>query len=177
MCGGKARPEEISVIMAAEPVDPLTFRKIMGSYPTGVCAITTRDAAGLPLGMIVGSFSSVSLDPMLVGFFAARSSSTWPKIEATGRFCVNVLADTQGDLCRAMASKSPDRFAEIAHGDTPGGAPLLDGAIAWIDCELHDVADAGDHVLVLGAVEALDIHHPGTPLLFHGGTFGRMAAG
>ncbi|WP_121118591.1 flavin reductase family protein [Croceibacterium ferulae] len=162
--------------MAAEPVDALTFRHIMGHYPTGVCAITACTAAGMPLGMIVGSFASVSLDPVLVGFFPARSSSTWPQIAATGRFCVNVLADTQEELCKILASKLPDRFAGIAHGKSPGGAPLLDGAIAWFDCKLHDVVDAGDHLLVLGAVETLDTHHAGRPLLFHQGEFVRMAA-
>jgi hypothetical protein len=82
----------------------------------------------------VGSFTSISLDPPLVGFFPDKRSSSWPRIAATGRFCVNVLGADQLDLCRHFASRADDKFAELAHGHSPSGLPLLDNALAWIDC-------------------------------------------
>lgn len=126
--------------------------------------------------MIVGSFTSVSLDPPLVAFFPDKGSSSWPKIEAAGRFCVNVLGDTQEALCRVLASKAADKFDTVAHHLSELGSPVLDGALAWIDCTIFAVHDAGDHHIVLGTVHALDIHHDGAPLLFHKGTYGRVMA-
>src|SRR3546814_2223086 len=78
--------------------DAATFRKILGHYPTGVCAITAMSDTGIPSAMVVGSFTSVSLDPPLVAFLPDKSSTSWPKIEASGRFCVNVLGDNQEAL-------------------------------------------------------------------------------
>lgn len=157
-------------------IDPKEFRHILGHYPTGVCAITAMQPGGEPAAMIVGSFSSVSLDPPLVAFFPDKGSSSWPKIEAAGRFCVNVLGDTQEALCRVLASKAADKFDTVEYHLSELGSPVLDGALAWIDCTIHAVHDEGDHHIVLGAVHALDIHHDGVPLLFHKGAYGRVMA-
>lgn len=156
-------------------IEPATFRRILGHYPTGVCAITAMPPDGRPAAMIVGSFTSVSLDPALVAFFPDKASSSWPRIAEAGRFCVNVLGDDQEALCRTLASKDPDKFAGVAHRPSALGSPVLDGAIAWIDCTIYAVHDAGDHHLVLGSVHALDVHHSGAPLLFHRGTYGKLA--
>src|SRR3546814_9749215 len=96
--------------------------------------------------MAVGSFASVSLEPPLVAFFAGRSSSTWPRIEAAGSFCVNILAEDQEGICRRFASKEDDKFAGIAWHQAGSGSPLLGGVLAWIDCDIDSVVDAGDHV-------------------------------
>ncbi len=157
-------------------IDPATFRYILGHYPTGVCAITAMQPGGAPAAMIVGSFTSVSLDPPLVAFFPDKGSTSWPKIEAAGRFCVNVLGDTQEALCRTLASKEADKFDTVAHHLSASGSPVLDGALAWIDCTIHAVHEAGDHHMVLGAVHTLDTHGDGTPLLFHKGIYGRVTA-
>ena len=156
--------------------DAATFRHILGHYPTGVCAITGTQKDGIPAAMIVGSFTSVSLDPPLVAFFPDKGSSSWPKIEACDGFCVNVLADDQEGLCRTLASKDPGKFDGVAHRLSERGAPILDGALAWIDCSFHAIHEAGDHFIVLGEVHALDIHHPGAPLLFHKGRYGKVAS-
>src|SRR3546814_10485148 len=95
-----------------------TFRKILGHYPTGVCAITAMSDTGIPSAMVVGSFTSVSLDPPLVAFLPDKSSTSWPKIEASGRFCVNVLGDNQEALCRVLASKAEDKFANRSEEHT-----------------------------------------------------------
>ncbi|MCW6536070.1 flavin reductase family protein [Sphingomonas lycopersici] len=156
--------------------DSADFRRILGHYPTGVCAVTAIQPDGMPAAMIVGSFTSVSLDPPLVAFFPDKGSSSWPKIAASEGFCVNVLGDHQEDVCRALASKDPDKFAGVAHHLSEHGTPILDGALAWIDCKFHAVHEAGDHYIAIGEVLALDIHHPGTPLLFHKGRYGRIAS-
>lgn len=154
--------------------DATTFRRILGHYPTGVCAITATQADGMPVAMIVGSFTSVSLDPPLVAFFPDKGSTTWPKLEVCGGFCVNVLADDQDQLCRRLASRTPDKFEGVTHHFSARGAPILDGALAWIDCSLYAVHEAGDHYIAIGQVHALDIHHPGAPLLFHKGGYGKV---
>lgn len=152
-------------------IDPRTFRDVLGCYPTGVCVITAIDDAGARHAMVVGSFSSISLDPPLVGFYPARNSSSWPRIEQTGRFCINVLGAQQLDLCRRFAARGEDKFGDLAHGTSPAGLPLLDDAIAWLDCSLDRTLEIGDHWLVVGAVEALGKRDDGTPLLFFRGGY------
>lgn len=156
-------------------IDPRRFRDVLGCYPTGVCVITSVDSQGQRLGLVVGSFSSISLDPPLVGFFPDKRSSTWPLIESTGRFCVNVLDAGQLDLCRRFAARGDDKFAGLSHGQSPSGLPLVDDALAWIDCSIERVLDIGDHLLVVGAVEALDKRDDGTPLMFFRGGYHDLA--
>ncbi len=154
--------------------DSAKFRQVLGHYPTGVTVITAA-AEGGPVGLAVGTFSSVSLDPALVGFFAANSSSSWPKIEATGHFCVNVLAEDQEDVCRRFASKADDKFSGLGWTPAGSGAPILNGVLAWIDCAIHSVTDAGDHIGVMGRVRDLAVAHDGAPLVFFRGGYGRFA--
>lgn len=156
-------------------IDPRHFRDVLGTYPTGVCVITAADADGHRSGLVVGSFTSISLDPPLVGFFPDKRSSTWPKIEKIGRFCVNVLGADQLELCKRFASRADDKFAELAHGHTPSGQPMFEDAIAWIDCRIERIEDIGDHWLVVGAVEAMDKRAEGTPLLFFRGQYHDVA--
>jgi flavin reductase (DIM6/NTAB) family NADH-FMN oxidoreductase RutF len=150
------------------------FREVLGSYPTGVSVITAMSAQGSPIGMVVGTFTSVSLDPPLVGFLPARTSTTWPQIEATGHFCVNVLGSDQTALCRQMASPG-DKFAGVEFAVTNHGLPQLPGVIAAIECRIHSVVEAGDHVFVLGTVLRLDALRNGDPMLFHRGRYGGFA--
>ncbi|MCW1384887.1 flavin reductase family protein [Novosphingobium sp. KCTC 2891] len=153
------------------PIDSAYFRRILGHYPTGICIITSIDAEGAPLGMVVGSFTSVSLDPPLVGFLPTTNSESWRRIGESGRFCVNVLSSQQETLCRTFASRIPDKYAGIDYRLSPGGLPIFDGAIAWIECDIHAVHEAGDHLIVLGDVRALDVEHPESPLLFFKGDY------
>ncbi|QOV96147.1 flavin reductase family protein [Novosphingobium sp. ES2-1] len=153
-----------------------SFRKVLGHYPTGVCAITAMSLDGAPAAMIVGSFTSVSLDPPLVGFFPDKQSGSWGALSLCDGFCVNVLGASQEDICRKLASKDPRKFEGIAHSTSPRGAPLIDGALVWIDCSTHSVSDAGDHLLVLGAVESFGVAGEGDPLLFHKGSYGKVAS-
>ena len=156
-------------------LDSAEFRRILGHYPTGVCAITST-ANGMPVGMIVGSFTSVSLDPPLVAFFPGKDSTTWPKILASGRFCVNVLADHQHEVCRTLLSKSEAKFLSVSHRASNAGLPILDDIVAWIDCDIRDVHEAGDHYIAVGEVHSLAIETEHHPLLFFRGQYGEYSS-
>ncbi len=157
------------------PIDSATFRRVLGNYPTGVAVVTAIGADGAPLGMVVGSFTSVSLDPPLVAFLPDKRSTTWPRIEAAGKFYVNVLAADQKPLCRVMATSGADKFAGVSHSLSGNGSPVLDGIVAWIDCSLHAVHEAGDHFIAIGQVLGLDVVRPQRPLLFFQGSYGEFA--
>jgi flavin reductase (DIM6/NTAB) family NADH-FMN oxidoreductase RutF len=165
------------------PVDPAEFRRVLGHFATGVTVITAYDEEdGRPAGFACQSFASLSLDPPLVAFMVARTSTTWPRIARAGSFCVNVLGADQGALCRSFAVSGADKFAQVAYTGSPAtGSPLLDGVPAWIDCTIHAVHTGGDHLIVVGRVVALGAAEgdaageAAPPLLFHRGKFGRLA--
>ena len=161
--------------MSEATIDPATFRQVLGSYPTGVCAITATGADGAAVGMVIGSFTSVSLDPPLVGFLPDKNSSTWPLIEAAGHFCVNVLASDQQHICRQLSAKGSDKFAGLEIAMSDHGHPVIAGAIARIDCDIHAVVDAGDHWFVLGKVLGLETTRDDNPMLFYRGQYGGFA--
>lgn len=161
--------------MQDSSIDPATFRQVLGSYPTGVCAITATGQGGVPIGMVIGSFTSVSLDPPLVGFLPDKNSSSWPQIEAAGHFCVNVLARDQQDVCRQLSAKGPDKFAGLEVVLSDHGHPVIAGSIARIDCAIHGVIDAGDHWFVLGKVLGLETTREDDPMLFYRGQYGGFA--
>ena len=149
------------------------FRRILGHYPTGVCAITAIFEAA-PVGMVVGSFTSVSLDPPLVAFFPDRKSSSWPKIKAAGRFCVNILAEHQEHVCRALSSKAENKFESVSYRLSRLGLPIVDGSVAWIECRLYSIFEAGDHFIAVGQVHSMESNHVNSPLLFFQGGYGRF---
>lgn len=161
--------------MSEMVIEAAEFRQVLGYYPTGVSAITAMGADGQPIGMVVGTFSSVSLDPPLVGFLPDKSSSTWPRLEAAGRFCVNVLASDQLDVCRQLAGKGPDKFAEVEYTVSDHNLPVIARALATIECSLHSVTDAGDHYFVLGRVLRLEAARDADPMLFFRGRYGGFA--
>jgi flavin reductase (DIM6/NTAB) family NADH-FMN oxidoreductase RutF/DNA-binding IclR family transcriptional regulator len=160
----------------ARAIEPDWYRRVLGQYPTGVCVIAADGPEAGPCGMVVGSFTSVSLDPPLIAFYPAKSSTSWPKIETAGAFCVNILGADQEDVCRTFSAKAGDKFAKVPFHQAPQTrSPIIDGVVAWIDCDIEVVQDAGDHVLVLGRVRELDLERPGLPLLFFQGGYGRFS--
>lgn len=166
------------MVLASETgeISPRQFRDVLGHFPTGVTVITSPGENGEPIGMAVGSFTSVSLDPPMVAFLPDRGSSTFPLIRNAGRFCVNVLAGGQEDLCRSFATRGADRFGAVDWRPAPRtGSPVLDGVVAWIDCELGEVHETGDHYIVIGKVLALEVQTPTLPLLFFQGGYGTFA--
>lgn len=163
--------------MTIATIDSAEFRRVLGHYPTGVAAVTAVGDGAQPLAMVIGSFTSVSLAPPLVGFLPAKTSRTWPRIANGGGFAVNVLSADQEAACRQLAGGGADaeRFSGLAWRTSTRGLPLLDGVVATIECSLHSVTDAGDHLFVLGLVEALEVCGTGNPLIFHRGRYGGFA--
>ena len=150
------------------------FRDVLGQLPTGVSVVASRDDSGALLGMAVGSLASVSLDPPLVSFMAARTSSTFPKILKTGRFTANVLAADQEQVCRRFAVPGGAKFEGLDWHAAPSGLPLIPGAMAWIDCEMVATHEAGDHIIAIGAVSSLDAAGIGAPMVFFRGGYGEF---
>ena len=150
--------------------DARALRQVLGRFATGVAIVTCRDAGGQAVGLTCKSFNALSLDPPLV-LWSLRKAS--PSLQAfmTGRhFAVNILAEAQVDLSRRFASRQADKFAAGQWVDGRGGAPLLGGAAAVLECERTLQQEAGDHVLFIGRVVRLaDLELP--PLVFHGGHY------
>lgn len=161
----------MDTIVRAE-ITPEHYRKVLGHLPTGVVAITGVNDEGDQLGLIVGTFQSLSLDPPLVMFCVDKSSSTWPKLRRLQNFTANILSDGQVDVCRALSRKGPKKFEGLPYSDSSLGTPRLDGATAWIDCVVTAEVAAGDHYMVVGAVTAME-EGSGDALLFKGGAFGQ----
>jgi 3-hydroxy-9,10-secoandrosta-1,3,5(10)-triene-9,17-dione monooxygenase reductase component len=147
------------------------FRDVLGRFASGVTVVTTI-SNDEPVGMTCQSFSSVSLEPPLVLFLPAKSSRSWPLIQRSGKFCVNFLAADQAGLSNTMASRGVDKFADVKW--TPAartGSPMLEGALAHLDCTIHTVHEAGDHYVVIGRVLDLALRGPEQPLLFYRGKY------
>lgn len=152
--------------------DPAHYREVMGHYPTGVTVVTGTSPEGDPIGMVVGTFTAVSLDPPLVAFMPTTTSGTFALMRDSPSYCINVLAHDQIDLCRLMAVPRPGKFGDVAWSPSASGAPVLQDAVAHIHCRPHDVVTAGDHLIVLCAVQGMEVNRPATPLLFFQGGYG-----
>ena len=171
-----AGPADGSGDGSAAPFDTAGFKDAMSRFATGVTVVAGIDG-GEPVGFTCQSFVSLSLDPPYVTVAPAKSSTTWPRIARAGRFCVNVLADTQEELCQGFARPGAAKFAGVDWDPTPvTGSPRIAGCLAWIDCAVSLVHDAGDHEIILGHVLDLGVG-PGSPLLFHRGRFATLAEG
>ena len=156
-------------------IDPALFRETLGHYPTGVAVVTVLAEDGNPDGMVVGTFSSVSLDPPLIAFFPAKTSRSFARFRTARTFCVNVLASDQEALCRRIATVGAGKFDGVGWQAGPLGSPVLDGAVSWIECTFEDIREAGDHYIVLGRVHELGVGRSTLPLLFFQGGYGRFS--
>ncbi|WP_167513524.1 flavin reductase family protein [Streptomyces bauhiniae] len=154
--------------------DSAHFRRVLGHFPTGVVAVSAIDGDE-PVGLTVGSFTSVSLEPPMVGFFPSATSTSWPRIERAGSFVANVLAEHQANLSAVFAASGGDKFGRLGWHRGVTGAPILDGVAAWIECEVADVVPAGDHLFVLGRVLDLAVAGDPRPLVFFQGDYARLA--
>lgn len=152
--------------------DPAAFRSVMGRFATGVTVVTAVGPDG-PVGLTANAVCSLSLEPLLLLVCFDREARTLPIVEGAGRFGVNVLRSDQEDLARRFASKHEGKFDEVLH-EVLDGVPVLDGAIAWVACDLAELRPGGDHVIGIGAVTAAS-ETDGDPLLWYRSAFGRMA--
>ena len=146
-------------------IDPKLFRTVLGRFASGITVITVVDAAGRDHGMTVSAFSSVSLDPPLVLVCIDNDATMAPVMDQATTFAVNILSEEQTALSQRFASRIDDRFAEVACTHGAHGTALLDGALATLECRVVQRIPAGDHVIVLGAVEQAAAHE-GAPLLY-----------
>ncbi len=160
--------------MAEETIDPNDFRKVLGRLPTGVTVVTATDDDG-PVGVAIGSFFSVSLDPPLVGFCLGKTSNSWARIEKAGSLCVNILSELQADICGTFAGKSDDKFAGLEYTTSSTGSPVLAGCCGMIDCTIEHVLDGGDHNIIIGRVRNLEEGDECGPLVFYKGGYGQFS--
>ncbi|UEM05432.1 flavin reductase family protein [Skermanella rosea] len=154
--------------------DRRAFRNALGCFATGITVITTANDAGEAFGLTANSFSSVSLDPPLVLFCLARSSNALDAFTASGRFAVNVLAETQRDLSVRFSTAIGDRWDGVEWEAWETGAPILKGCLASLDCTTEAVHDGGDHVILVGRVKRLSSLADGKPLLYYKGDYARV---
>ena len=142
----------------------------MGHFATGV-AVVTVDTPGGPQGMTANAVASLSLEPVLALVCFDNGARTLPEVKRAGRFGVNVLAAGQEHLARRFASKEDTKFAEVQHS-VHDGIPVLDGALAWVGCELDRLIPAGDHTIGIGAVHAAELGPEGLePLIWFRGRY------
>ncbi len=161
--------------MTMRTVEPAHYRAVIGHFATGVCVVTAKGPEG-PVGMTANAVCSVSLDPLLLLVCFDRGARTLPVVRDSRRFGVNVLATGQEALAALFASKTPEtrKFAGIEH-HLHDGVPVLDGALAWLGCDLTELVEAGDHVIGLGAVHLAEAGD-GEPLVWFRGGYGGFAA-
>lgn len=151
--------------------DKKEFRRVLGRFATGVLVATGRNADGIPVGVTINAFSSVSLDPPLVLFCLGREASCYPALAEGSHFALNILAEEQRFLSDRFAAKGDDKFAGVAFRPGLGDCPLLDGCLAHIECRREATHPGGDHGIVVGRVERLVLKGEGRPLLYFGGAY------
>lgn len=159
--------------VAADAIDKRLFRDALGHYASGITVI-----GGIvddkPVGFTCQSFYSVSMTPPLVSFSVKLDSKSWPLIRGTGRFSVNILSHTQRPVSDAFASSVADRWAGIKWVKTRGGNPVIEDSLLWLDCDIQDEYEAGDHRIVVGRlkeISALDLTDEKRPLLYFKGRY------
>ncbi|BAU96754.1 flavin reductase [Corynebacterium suranareeae] len=152
--------------------DPKTFRNVMGHYPTGVAIVTGRANNGDLLAMVVGTFSSVSLDPPLVSFMPMKSSKTFARMRECSSLCINIVGGEQEEEMLGIARRWENKLDGVDWYMSPSGDPVLKNAIAWIDTSISSIIEAGDHWITLCEVHDMEITNPVSPLLFFQGGYG-----
>jgi 3-hydroxy-9,10-secoandrosta-1,3,5(10)-triene-9,17-dione monooxygenase reductase component len=154
--------------------DTAQFKEVMSRFASGVTVVSGREGEE-PVGFTCQSFISLSADPPFVAVAPARTSTSWPRIARAGSFCVNVLNDRQASLGRNFAVSGGPKFEGVDWRPAPAtGSPLIEGSLAWVDCRVELVHDAGDHELIIGKVLELGIGE-GSPLLFFQREFATVA--
>ena len=147
--------------------DRAMFRRAWGSFATGVSLITTLEKDGSIHGMTANGIASVSLEPMLVMVCVGHNANTFPIIEETGRYGINILSESQRDIGEFYAS-SANQGSEKFESDfttSKTGIPFVNNALASMDCKVVSAHREGDHTIFIGSVEEIQVNE-GKPLLF-----------
>jgi flavin reductase (DIM6/NTAB) family NADH-FMN oxidoreductase RutF len=156
-------------------IDTSEFRRVIGHFASGVAILTSLQADGRPCGLTISSLCSVSLDPMLVLACVDHAADSHRCIQDAGLFAINVMAEHRGEtLARRFATwRLDDKFQGVAYHTEVTGAPVLEDALAWLDCRIHASYPAGDHTIFVGEVIAADARE-GRPLVYYRGGYGRF---
>lgn len=161
-------------------VDPAAFRKAAGRLPTGIVVVGTS-VDGIPHVMTVSAFTSVSLDPLLVLFCAEKIARFHDAVLAAGTWSVSILDEDAEKTSRWLATRGRPLEGQLDgiphHMGEVTGAPLLDGALAGLECRTTAVHDGGDHTIIVGEVVGVTGPAPGDPLIYYGGAYRRLAPG
>jgi flavin reductase (DIM6/NTAB) family NADH-FMN oxidoreductase RutF len=155
------------------PIDETSFRRACARFATGVAVATVIDAAGVPHGLTVNSFTSVSLKPPLVLICVDYGSTVLPMFRAAAHFGVNVLREDQREISAKFARRGEDRFDGVVWRPGEAGVPLLEGALASFVCAMRQMVEAGDHAVLIGEVAGVEFSD-GMPLLYFGSAYRRM---
>jgi flavin reductase (DIM6/NTAB) family NADH-FMN oxidoreductase RutF len=158
---------------APQALQPEAFRHVIGHFASGVTVITTGDG-GVPLGTTASALSSLSLEPPTLLVCMNTASATGRAIGASGAFAVNILSEDQAEVALTFARKGEDKFQSVLWSRSEAGMPLLDGALATLECRVVDQASGGTHVVFIARVERA-VAHPGAPLAYFRGRFARLA--
>jgi len=163
--------------LSSTAIEPLSFREALGHYASGITVITSL-IDGNPIGFTCQSFYSVSMNPPLVSFSVMSSSASYPGIRSAGRFAVNILSGEQVGVSNRFACKGTDKWQGVDWQVSPLGNPVIAGSLHWLDCEIHAEHVAGDHVIVVGEVKALNVQDgvETQPLLYFKGQYCNLAA-
>ena len=158
-------------------IDPLSFREALGHYASGITVITSC-IDGEPIGFTCQSFYSVSMNPPLVSFSVMARSASYPRIRQAGRFAVNILSAEQVSISNQFALRGTGKWHGVEWQASPLGNPLIAGSLHWLDCEIHAEYVAGDHLIVMGEVKALNLQVAAStqPLLYFKGQYCNLAA-
>ncbi|QIH08887.1 MULTISPECIES: flavin reductase family protein [unclassified Pseudomonas] len=158
-------------------IEPMSFREALGHYASGITVITSH-IDGEPIGFTCQSFYSVSMSPPLVSFSVMSNSASYPKIRQAGRFVVNILSGEQVSISNQFARRGTDKWRGVQWQESPLGNPIIAGSLHWLDCEIHAEHAAGDHLIVIGEVKALNLQEAAAtqPLLYFKGQYCNIAA-
>ncbi len=174
MISADAELADLATLGRAVGLDEMSIRGAMSEFTTGVTIVATEDG-GIPVGFACQSFSSLSLDPPMILFTVMKSSRSWPHIEKTGTFAVNVLAEDQEDISAEFGRRGGKKFEVGQWTRSTLGNPLLLGSSVWIDCTVADVHEGGDHWIVTGKIEAIGQRDDVKPLIYHRGSYARVS--
>jgi flavin reductase (DIM6/NTAB) family NADH-FMN oxidoreductase RutF len=152
-------------------IDPKQLRSILGSYATGVTVVTTVDACEAPVGVTANSFTSVSLEPPLVSWCLRRDSYSLFAFRRSRRYTINVLGSSHKELCAQFAKGGPQKWRGIAYRLGENGCPILEQAIATVECKTVGEYDAGDHIILIGEVGRASAENVAQPLVFFRGRY------
>ena len=153
-----------------KPVQQQDLRNALGMFATGVTIVTAGSENGDPVGVTANSFSSMSLNPPLVVWGISRAARSFKRFHSAPHWAVHVLSVEQEALARRFATQGVDKFSGLAVTTGIGGVPLLEGCCARFECSATAAHEAGDHVILVGAIERFNRNNI-APLVFRGGKF------